>query len=797
MIGFVIPTVQPLALAQTSPPVTSPPATGQQEAPIPRYLAPSGAASGSQWERWDINAHLNGATPITPQLGAGTSFPSFNQVITVTAAPYNALGDARQAADGAINGGSSTFTSASIGFASGDVGKAISINGAGSAGAAFQATITGFVNSTTVTLSTPAATTVSSALFTYGTDNTTPIQNAINACPVDLVTGSGCQLHFPAGRYFVTGNLVVNRGTSGETGGIWLVGDGNWTSRIVGSNAISSGAILSFNHVQANPSGIVDLGIAAAYGGNFNIDCLDLVNSNGIYVVQDWFSSCNRNFYSSNTSSLWVHQDVSELGNSANYYFTGITTGRITNNESYGYHDASLIGFDFESISNLASGLRLVVDDNDEIGSGYLGLKINGCTGVDFGAFSQSAPLGSPSQSIAVANSSNLSIAPRVTNTAGLPIGIDSLSHDVTIESPQFSVGPQSNWSGIPLISTAAGSYNIHIEGPRNPNLLPDSGSFRSWSLTTPFAIGPGIGPNGENALTLAGTGSTQTVSTSSPQVAISPALAGSIVAFGGYLDATNVTTGGPLEIVLATSLNPAGIAVCSVPNGVKGRCWGTYALPATALSASMGSADTTATVASTSGFPASGTLLIDAEQISYSGTTSTSFTGLTRGANSTTAASHSSGAKVGAYITYLALSPYTSTGGVTIPSGKLAVFSEMKLEIAPYATGYLTGEQETPGTIAQSITDTGLTPGGCVQAGSGGLLTTPTGSGCGAILCAGQVHLTSGSGSLGCSAATSSSVVVCSDASGNSNPCGSGAPSGGAIPIYGSGSDTCSCVVH
>ena len=233
------------------------------------------------------------------------------------------------------------------------------------------------------------------------------------------------------------------------------------------------------------------------------------------------------------------------------------------------------------------------------------------------------------------------------------------------------------------------------------------------------------------------------------------------------------------------------------MPNGVKGRCWGTYALPATALSALMGSADTTATVASTSGFPSSGTLLIDAEQISYSGTTSTTFTGLTRGANSTTAASHSSGAKVGAYITYLALSPYTSTNGITMPSGKLAVFSELKLEVAPYATGYLTGEQETPGTIAQSITDTGLTPGGCVQAGGGGLLTTPTGSGCGAILCAGQVHLTSGSGSLGCSAATSSSVVVCSDASGNSNPCGSGVPSGGAIPIYGSGGDTCSCVVH
>ena len=52
-------------------------------------------------------------------------------------------------------------------------------------------------------------------------------------------------------------------------------------------------------------------------------------------------------------------------------------------------------------------------------------------------------------------------------------------------------------------------------------------------------------------------------------------------------------------------------------------------------------------TVDTTSGFPTSGTLLVGTEQITYTGTTSTTFTGLDRGANSTTAATHSDDATI------------------------------------------------------------------------------------------------------------------------------------------------------
>ena len=66
-----------------------------------------------------------------------------------------------------------------------------------------------------------------------------------------------------------------------------------------------------------------------------------------------------------------------------------------------------------------------------------------------------------------------------------------------------------------------------------------------------------------------------------------------------------------------------------------------------TTLDGALSSSATTVTVASTTGFDSTGTIFIENEQITYTGTTSTTFTGATRGANSTTAASHSESTQV------------------------------------------------------------------------------------------------------------------------------------------------------
>ena len=69
-----------------------------------------------------------------------------------------------------------------------------------------------------------------------------------------------------------------------------------------------------------------------------------------------------------------------------------------------------------------------------------------------------------------------------------------------------------------------------------------------------------------------------------------------------------------------------------------------------TDLNGALNNSATTITVNSTSGFSSTGTILIGSEQITYTGTTSTTFTGCTRGANSTTAVSHLDDATVQQY---------------------------------------------------------------------------------------------------------------------------------------------------
>ena len=66
-----------------------------------------------------------------------------------------------------------------------------------------------------------------------------------------------------------------------------------------------------------------------------------------------------------------------------------------------------------------------------------------------------------------------------------------------------------------------------------------------------------------------------------------------------------------------------------------------------TNLDGALTDSATTVTVNSTTGFDSTGTIFIGNEQITYTGTSSTTFTGATRGANDTTAAAHSDDTQV------------------------------------------------------------------------------------------------------------------------------------------------------
>ena len=103
-------------------------------------------------------------------------------------------------------------------------------------------------------------------------------------------------------------------------------------------------------------------------------------------------------------------------------------------------------------------------------------------------------------------------------------------------------------------------------------------------------------------------------------------------------------------------------------------------------LSADINASATTIAVDSTTDFETAGTVTIGSEQVTYTGKTSTTFTGCTRGANSTTAASHLDNAVVtrtkkwyditrssGAYSTTAAENwAATVIGGVLIMTNKV-----------------------------------------------------------------------------------------------------------------------------
>ena len=93
----------------------------------------------------------------------------------------------------------------------------------------------------------------------------------------------------------------------------------------------------------------------------------------------------------------------------------------------------------------------------------------------------------------------------------------------------------------------------------------------------------------------------------------------------------------------------PVGVALEVASTGWGLGSWGGLesGVFTSTLSSSINTSVTTLTMASASSFPTSGTVIIGSELITYTGVSGNTLTGLTRGANGTTAASHSSGATV------------------------------------------------------------------------------------------------------------------------------------------------------
>jgi hypothetical protein len=115
-------------------------------------------------------------------------------------------------------------------------------------------------------------------------------------------------------------------------------------------------------------------------------------------------------------------------------------------------------------------------------------------------------------------------------------------------------------------------------------------------------------------------------------------------------------------QIGTGASVNTAGTGWGVSP-------WGGFisAVSASTLNGAIDAVVTTITVVSTSDFTASGAIWIDGEYITYSGKTGTDFTGCVRGAEGTTAASHSSGVQVSQATTFPGWGEASSSSTISI----------------------------------------------------------------------------------------------------------------------------------
>jgi len=198
----------------------------------------------------------------------------------------------------------------------------------------------------------------------------------------------------------------------------------------------------------------------------------------------------------------------------------------------------------------------------------------------------------------------------------------------------------------------------------------------------------------------------------------------GALVVDGGVGVAGNLNVGGSVSITGSITVGGAGSSVTTTALAVSNPMvktgqgnsadildlgiYGQYTTVATTTisGGTLSDSATTINVVSTSAFPASGYIVIESEEITYSGKTGTSFTGCTRASNSTTAASHATSTIVYApYYTGLVRDATDSTyklfaGLNTVSPISTVDFSATNVSYAKLKTGGLLLAGSTSGTV-------------------------------------------------------------------------------------------------
>lgn len=140
----------------------------------------SGSGDPIDLSRAQLTALVNPATIALQGAMSATDKTRMAQVYDAQA-DFGFVGDLKTYSDGACSTGANTkITSATASFVSGDLGKRVTLAGAGASAAMYVGIITAIDSGTQVTVSPAVGTTVSGKCLQWGTDNTTAITNLQN-----------------------------------------------------------------------------------------------------------------------------------------------------------------------------------------------------------------------------------------------------------------------------------------------------------------------------------------------------------------------------------------------------------------------------------------------------------------------------------------------------------------------------------------------------------------------------------------------------------------------------------------
>lgn len=230
------------------------------------------------------------------------------------------------------------------------------------------------------------------------TDNLIAIQAAVDAA---LATATGGVVFFPAGLYSID-NGSINVTNNGNRS-IWFVGAGMYSARIV-KTTTGTGDTIIWN-CTGNPSGIQNLGIVAASGGNFSIDGISTTTGmNGVFFENVWMGGFSSGFVLSGTD-IHITNCISEQNNLFGFVFD--KNIRAVNCKSFLNGNGFLLKYSTSPSHPDEPCVLIACDDSD---SGNVGIDIDSRDNVEIIGFTVSSSGFSLNTGIRITGSNQIKI---------------------------------------------------------------------------------------------------------------------------------------------------------------------------------------------------------------------------------------------------------------------------------------------------------------------------------------------------------------------------------------------------